>query len=60
MFGEPAITSAIVDRLSYKAILVDMMGESYRYWETLRSGGLLPDGFLCKYALPNLRVANHP
>lgn len=48
VFGDPAITSAIVDRLTYKAILVDMMGESYRYRETLRSGGLLPDGIPCK------------
>lgn len=36
IFGDPAITSAIVDRLTYKAILVDMEGDSYRYRETLR------------------------
>ncbi len=50
VFGYPDITSAIVDRLMYKAILVDMMGESYRYRETLRPGGLLPDGVSCKKA----------
>lgn len=36
VFGDAAITSAIVDRLTYKAILVDMIGESYRYRETLK------------------------
>jgi len=36
VFGDAAITSAMVDRLTYKAILVDMEGESYRYKETLR------------------------
>lgn len=35
VFGDAAITSAMVDRLTYKAILVDMEGESYRYKETL-------------------------
>ena len=39
VFGDPAITSAIVDRLTYKAILVDMEGESYRFRETLRANG---------------------
>ena len=39
IFGDPAITSAIVDRLTYKAILVDMEGESYRFRETLRANG---------------------
>ncbi len=40
IFGDAAITSALVDRLTYKAILVDMEGESYRYRETLRNSGL--------------------
>lgn len=40
VFGDPAITSAIVDRLTYKAILVDMKGDSYRLRETLRENGL--------------------
>lgn len=39
VFGDAAITSAIVDRLTYKAILVDMEGESYRFRETLRTNG---------------------
>lgn len=40
IFGDPAITSAIVDRLTYKAILIDMEGDSYRYRETLRQNGM--------------------
>ena len=39
VFGDAAITSAMVDRLTYKAILVDMMGDSYRLRETLRDNG---------------------
>ena len=39
VFGDAAITSAIVDRLTYKAILVDMEGDSYRLRETLRENG---------------------
>jgi DNA replication protein DnaC len=39
VFGDAAITSAIVDRLTYKAILVDMEGDSYRFRETLRTNG---------------------
>ena len=39
VFGDPAITSAIVDRLTYKAILIDMVGDSYRLRETLRANG---------------------
>ncbi len=43
VFGDAAITSALVDRLTYKAILVDMEGDSYRYRETLRNSGLNDD-----------------
>ena len=39
IFGDAAITSAIVDRLTYKAILVDMEGDSYRLRETLKENG---------------------
>lgn len=39
VFGDPAITSAIVDRLTYKAYLIDMTGDSYRVRETLREQG---------------------
>lgn len=39
IFGDAAITSAIVDRLTYKAILVDMEGDSYRLRETLKTNG---------------------
>ncbi len=37
IFGDPAVTGAMVDRLTYKSILVDMEGESYRLRETLRT-----------------------
>lgn len=40
VFGGPAITGAMVDRLTYGAILVDMKGDSYRLRETLRLNGL--------------------
>ena len=40
VFGDPAVTSAMVDRLTYRAILVDMTGDSYRLRETLRSNGM--------------------
>ena len=39
VFGDPAITSAMVDRLTFKAILIDMEGDSYRLRETLRCNG---------------------
>lgn len=39
VFGDAAITSAMVDRLTYKAILIDMEGDSYRLQETLRENG---------------------
>ncbi len=39
IFGDAAITSAMVDRLTYKAILIDMEGDSYRLRETLRTNG---------------------
>ena len=39
IFGDAAITSAIVDRLTYKAYLIDMEGDSYRLRETLRYNG---------------------
>ena len=40
VFGGPAITGAMVDRLTFGAILVDMLGDSYRLRETLRVNGL--------------------
>ncbi len=43
VFGDAAITSALVDRLTYKAILVDMEGDSYRYRETLKNSELRSD-----------------
>lgn len=36
VFGDVALTTALVDRLAYRAILVDMTGESYRYHETAK------------------------
>lgn len=40
VFGDPTVTSAMIDRLTYKAILVDMEGDSYRLRETLRENGV--------------------
>lgn len=40
VFGGPAITGAMVDRLTFGAILVDMQGDSYRLRETLRVNGI--------------------
>lgn len=37
VFGVPALTSAIVDRLTYRAILIDTEGGFYRPRETLRA-----------------------
>lgn len=34
IFGDPVLTAALVDRLTYKAYLVNMNGESYRLKET--------------------------
>lgn len=39
VFRDPTVTSAMIDRLTYKAILVDMEGDSYRLRETLRENG---------------------
>jgi len=35
IFGDPVITSAMVDRLTHKAHIIDMTGDSYRLRETL-------------------------
>jgi len=40
VFGDPTVTNAMIDRLTYKAILVDMEGDSYRLRETLKENGL--------------------
>jgi DNA replication protein DnaC len=42
VFGGPAITGAMVDRLTFGAMLIDMTGDSYRLRETLRINGLNP------------------
>ena len=34
IFGDPVLTAALVDRLTHKAYLVNMNGESYRLKET--------------------------
>ncbi len=34
IFGDPVLTAALVDRLTHKAFLVNMSGESYRLKET--------------------------
>ena len=39
IFGDAALTSAMVDRLTYKAQLIDMEGDSYRFRETLKENG---------------------
>ncbi len=36
IFGDPVLTAALVDRITHKAHLVDMSGESYRLKETKR------------------------
>lgn len=43
VFGGPAITGAMVDRLTFGATLIDMTGDSYRLRETLRANGLDSD-----------------
>ncbi|RMD01097.1 AAA family ATPase [Clostridium autoethanogenum] len=35
IFGDPVITSAMVDRLTHKAHIIDMTGDSYRLHESL-------------------------
>ena len=40
VFGGPAITGAMVDRLTFGAFLIDMQGDSYRLRETLKINGL--------------------
>jgi len=39
IFGDPVITSAMVDRLTHKAQIIDMTGESYRLRETFNENG---------------------
>jgi len=39
IFGDPVITSAMVDRLTHKAQIIDMTGESYRLRETFKENG---------------------
>jgi len=39
VFGDPVITSAMVDRLTHKAHIVDMTGDSYRLRETFQESG---------------------
>ena len=34
IFGDPVLTAALVDRLTHKAYLINMNGESYRLRET--------------------------
>ncbi|MFA5642302.1 MAG: ATP-binding protein [Bacteroidales bacterium] len=34
IFGDPVLTAALVDRLTHKAFLISMNGESYRLKET--------------------------
>lgn len=39
IFGDPVLTAALVDRLTHKAHLVNMKGESYRLKETRKMNG---------------------
>lgn len=39
VFGNPVITSAMVDRLTHKAHIIDMIGDSYRLKETFEASG---------------------
>jgi DNA replication protein DnaC len=34
LFGDPVLTSALVDRLTHKAYIINMNGESFRLRET--------------------------
>ena len=43
VFGDPVITSAMVDRLTHKAQIIDMTGESYRLRETFNENGMSMD-----------------
>lgn len=36
IFKDPILTTAIIDRLAYKAHIIDLSGESYRAQETLK------------------------
>ena len=36
IFGDPVITGAMVDRLTHRAILVNMEGDSYRLRESMK------------------------
>ena len=40
IFGDPAITGAMVDRLTFGARLIDMTGDSYRQRSTLKANGI--------------------
>lgn len=37
LFGDPVLTAALVDRLTHKAHLINMSGESYRLRQTKES-----------------------
>jgi DNA replication protein DnaC len=39
IFGDPVLTAALVDRLTHKAYLIDMNGESYRLKQTRQMMG---------------------
>lgn len=39
IFGDPVLTAALVDRLTHKAFLINMSGESYRIKETKKMMG---------------------
>lgn len=43
VFHGPAITGAMADRLTFRAIIVDMTGDSYRLREMLRINGYDPE-----------------
>lgn len=53
IFGDPVITSAMVDRLTHKAYIIDMQGDSYRLRETLalaaRKGDKVADECISGY-----------
>ena len=36
VFKDPLMTTAMVDRLTHKSFLIDMDGDSYRMYETLK------------------------
>jgi DNA replication protein DnaC len=46
VFGDPRLTSALLDRLTHRCHILEFAGESYRFRQSLhrQAGGLAPSG----------------